>query len=198
MHFSTVLSLFLFITLINAQPMVPRQDENVHDESCTIMLPSSYQQIIRSSPQISFPQNHTFNVVQATGGNDNVDTLLRFSGIPPRSYGCQLAMSFAVEYPIHGNGSTQLNIYALPRPVSSTDTYATYYPDGGRGTPEDSYLWATTTITGARAVINSVSCRPDLGYLFQIASETEAGSVRFTDAGNNLSGIGGFYLTYDC
>ncbi|MCJ1423020.1 hypothetical protein MMC29_000901 [Sticta canariensis] len=197
MHFSTVLSLFLFSALINAQPLVP-QDENVHDESCTIMLPSSYQQIFRSSPQTSFPQNHTFNVVQATGGKDNVDTLLRFSGIPPGSYGCQLAMSFAIEYPIHGIGSTQLNIYALPRPISPTDTYATYYPNGGRGTPKDSYLWATTTITGGRAVINSDSCRPDLGYLFQIASETKAGSVRFTDAGNNLSGIGGFYLTHNC
>ncbi|MCJ1429111.1 hypothetical protein MMC29_007024 [Sticta canariensis] len=205
MHFSPLLSIFLLTPLINAQPtiQVPLQDEDVyndgfHDKSCTIKLPSSYQQISRVSPQKSFPQNNIFNVTQATGGKDNTDTLLRFSGIPTGSYGCQLAVSFTFDYPIYSIGSTQLNVYALPRPISPSDTYSTYFPNGGRGIPKDSYLFATTTITGQKAVLNSQVCQPSLGYLFEIASETAAGSVTFADAGNNLSGIGGFYLTYNC
>lgn len=207
MHFSPLLSLplFLFSTLINAQPpnQVILQDENVQDESvhvksCTIKLPKSYQQISQSSPQRSFPQNNIFNVTQATGGINNVNTLLSFTGIPSGSYGCQLAVSFTFEYPIYSSGSAQLNVWALPGPISSTDTYATYFPTGGRGVPKGSSLFGTTTITGQKAVINSQVCKPSLGYLFQIASATAAGSVTFADAGNNLSGIGGFYLTYNC
>lgn len=205
MHFSPLLSLFLLTPLINAlSPVqVPLQDEDVHndgfhDKSCTIKLPSSYQQIVRTSPQKSFPQNNIFNVTQATGGNDNTDTLLSFTKIPPGSYGCQLAVSFTFDYPIYSIGSTQLNVYALPNNISSSDTYATYFPNGGRGIPKGAYLFATTTITGQKAVLNSQVCQPNLGYLFEIASPTAAGSVTFADAGNNLSGIGGFYLTYNC
>ena len=107
-------------------------------------------------------------------------------------------MSFTYEYPIYSNGETQLNVYALPHDISETDTYETYFPNGGRGTPKDSPLWATTTITGQKAVLNSEACQPALGYLFQIASSTGAGEVTFADAGDNLSGISGFYMTYDC
>ena len=46
--------------------------------------------------------------------------------------------------------------------------------------------------------MNSQVCSPDLNYLFEVASDTDAGTTTFTDAGNNLSGIGGFYVTYDC
>lgn len=205
MHFSPLLPLVLLTTLINAQPpvQVPLQDENldhesVHVKSCTTKLPSSYQQITRSSPKTSFPQNNIFNVTQTNGGKNNTDTLLRFSGIPPGSYGCQLSMSFTFDYPIYSSGSTLLNVYALPRPISASDTYATYFPNGDRGTPKDSFLWATTTITGQRATLNSEVCRSDLGYLFEITSLTADGGVTFADAGNNLSGIGGFYLTYNC
>ena len=166
--------------------------------SCTIQLPTSYQQIVQTSPTTSFPQNNIFNVTQAADGSANTDTLLRFAEIPSGSYGCEVAMSFTFEYPIYSSGETQLNVYALPNDISSSDTYQTYFPDGGRGTPKGSYLWATTTITGQKAVLNSKTCQPALGFLFQIASSTGAGAVTFTDAGDNLSGIGGFYLTHNC
>lgn len=210
MHFSTVLPVFLLSTLISAQPPVqfPLHDDenidvNLHDESvqvesCTIRLPTSYQQISQSSPQKSFPQNNIFKVSQANGGTDNINTLLRFSGIPPGSYGCQLAVSFTFEYPIESSGSTLLNVYALPNPISPTDTYTTYFPNGGRGIPKGASLFGSITITRQKVVINSQVCKPSLGYLFQIASDTKAGNVTFADAGNNLSGIGGFYLTYNC
>lgn len=205
MYFSPVLPLVLFTTLISAQPpiQVPLQDENPLDESpgtksCTVRLPTSYQQIVRSSPQKSFPQNNIFNVTQTDGGKDNTDTLLSFADISFKTGPCQLAMSFTYQYPIYSSGSTQLNVYALPGPISSKDTYATYFPNGGRGIPKGSYLFGTTTITGQKAVVNSQVCRSNLGYLFQIASETGIGGVTFADAGNNLSGIGGFYLTYNC
>ena len=166
--------------------------------ACTTKLPTSYQQIAQNFSTTSFPQNNIFNVTQAAGGTADVDTLLQFAGIPAGSYGCQLAMSFTSQYPINSSGSAQLSVYALPNPISKTDTYATYFPNGGRGTPKNSYLFATTTITGQKAVLNSQACRPALGYLFQIASTTAAGAVAFVDAGNNLSGISGFYLTYNC
>lgn len=206
MHLSSVLPFALFTSLISAQAppnQIPLQDEKVQDEgshvtSCTIKLPTSYQQISSSAPSKSFPQNNIFNVSQTSGSKDNTVTLLRFSGIPPGSYGCQLSMSFTYQYPIFSSGSTQLNVYALGKTISSGDTYATYFPNGGRGTPKDSFLFGTTTVNGQRAVVNSEVCSTSLSFLFEIASETQDGSVTFADAGNNLSGIGGFYLTYNC
>lgn len=206
MHFSPLLPLvlFLFSSLINAQASdqfilqdEDGQDESVHVKGPVIKLPTSYQQISQSSPQEYFPQNNIFNVTQASGGINNVNTLLRFTGIPSGSYGCQLEVSFTFEYPIYSSGSTLLNVWSLPEPISSTDTYATYFPTGGRGIPKGSFLFGSITLTGQKAVINSQVCKPSLGYLFQIASATAAGSVTFADAGNNLSGIGGFYLTYN-
>lgn len=196
MHVFPFLALAALVSLVGAATLpdqVPLQPK-----SCSIKLPTSYQQILQSQPKKSFPQNNLFNVSQDDSGGSNVDTLLRFANIPPGSYGCQLAMSFTFEYPIDSSGSTQLNVYALPGDISASDTYATYFPDGGRGTPKESFLFGTTTITGQRAVINSAFCRPSLGFLFQIASSTKAGRVVFQDAGNNLSGIGGFYLSYNC
>lgn len=196
MHTSLFVGLAALSSLVSAATL-PAQ-EPLLPNSCTIKLPTSYQQIVQSQSKKSFPQNNIFNVSQDNSGGSNVDTLLRFSGIPSDSYGCQLAISFTFDYPIDSSGSTQLSVYALPNPISSSDTYATYFPNGGRGTPKDSFLFATTTITGQRAILNSQACRPSLGYLFQISSSTKAGSVTFVDAGNNLSGIGGFYITYNC
>lgn len=134
----------------------------------------------------------------AGGANADVDTLVRFTGIPPGSYGCQLAMSFTFEYEINSTGNALLNVYALPGTVKPTDTYNDYFPKGGRGSPVGGTLFTTTTITGQRAVLNSEVCRPELSFLFEIASDSSAGSVAFRDAGDNLTGIGGFYLTYNC
>ena len=194
MHVSSVLGLAAIVSLVGAA--APRDQVPLEPKSCTIKLPTSYQQIVQSQPKQSFPQGNLFNVSQDSSGA--VDTLLRFTNIPSGSFGCQVAVSFTFGFPIDSEGSTLLNVYALPNPISSSDTYATYFPDGGRGTPKGSFLWATTTITGQKAVLNSETCKPTLGYLFQIASSTKAGSVSFRDAGNNLSGIGGFYLTYNC
>ncbi len=107
-------------------------------------------------------------------------------------------MSFTYEYDIPTSGNTQLNVYALPGDISATDTYATYFADGARGTPAGAYLWTTTTVTGKAAVLNSKTCESSMSFLFQIASDVSAGAVSFMDAGNNLSGIGGFYVTYNC
>ena len=127
-----------------------------------------------------------------------MNTLVRFASIPSGSFGCQLAVTFTFQYPISSSGNAQLNVFALPNDISKTDTYKTYFPNGGRGTPKDSFLFATTTINGQKAVLNSQGCKPTLGYLFQIASDTAAGAVSFVDAGNNLSGISGFFITHNC
>ncbi|MCJ1461615.1 hypothetical protein MMC07_000212 [Pseudocyphellaria aurata] len=207
MHLSSLLPLVLFTSLISAQAppdQISFRDENVRDEGShakdnTIMYPSSYQQIRSLKPRTAFPQNlHDFNVTQTVATKDYTDTLLRFSGIPRGSYSCELTFDIRFIVPIHSSGSTQLNVYALPLPISAKDTYETYYPNGGRGIPKGAYLFGTTTIiTGQRVVINSQACKPSLGYLFRITSDTKDGSVSFNDLGNNdLVGISGFYLTY--
>lgn len=200
MYLTSLLTIGIFAGLSAAAPATQQVIglEDVNPAACTIKLPSFYQLISSATPQTSFQQSRLFQVNQAAGGTNNVDTLVSFTGIPTGSFGCQLAMSFTFEYPINSTGSTLLNVYALPKPIKSTDTYETYFPQGGRGTPKGSYLFATTRITGQKAVLNSQTCAPTLGYLFEIASDTDAGTVSFVDAGNNLSGIGGFYLTYNC
>lgn len=107
-------------------------------------------------------------------------------------------MSFTFDYEIDSSGSTQLSVYSLSNDVSEDDTYATYFTNGGIGTPAGSFLWATTEITGEKAVLNSKTCNSSMSFLFQIASANSAGSVAFLDAGDNLSGHGGFYMSYDC
>lgn len=174
-----------------AQPaLVPR--------ACTTQLPISYQQISENQPSTPFTQGRLFKVSQANNGVSDVDTLVRFAGIPSGSYGCQLSVSFTYEYQINSTGNALLNVYSLPNDISSTDTYTTYFGENTRGTPKGSYLFDTIQITGQKAVLNSQTCKPALGYLFEIASDTAAGSVSFLDAGDNLSGIGGLYMTYDC
>lgn len=165
---------------------------------CIISLPTSYQQIYQAAPAESFEQDRYFNVSQISGGSNDIDTLLHFSGIPSGSWGCQLAMSFTFDYEIDSSGSTQLSVYSLSNDISEDDTYATYFTNGGIGTPAGSFLWATTEITGEKAVLNSKTCNSSMSFLFQIASANSAGSVAFLDAGDNLSGHGGFYMSYDC
>ena len=167
--------------------------------ACSTKLPSSYQQIAQEYPKQTFPQTSSvFKVSQHSGGVKNVNTLLRFSGIPKNAYGCQLTMSFPPGYPIQNTGSSQVNVYRLLNNINSTDTYETYYPGGGRGLPKDGFLFATVTILGQRAVLNSESCKEDLNYLFAIASETKEGGVTFFDSGTNPSGLSGFYISYNC
>ncbi|MCJ1461616.1 hypothetical protein MMC07_000213 [Pseudocyphellaria aurata] len=211
MHLSSLLPLALFTSLISAQvppDQIPLRDENVRDEgphakACTFTLPSSYQQISSSAADTFFPQNDKFNVAQiiATPKPDyNTDTLLRFSGIPSGSSGCALTFFFRSKYPINSSGSTELHVYALSTPsITAKATYRTYYPKLGSGVPKGGSLNGNTTITTEkRVVISSLECKPSLDYLFQIASDKQNGSVSFTDAGNDVAGISGFYLSYNC
>ena len=176
------------------------EQEPLYASSCSTRRPTSYQQIFRRFPGESFPQSLLFKTSQEAGGKDNTDTLIRFSGIPAGSFGCQLAVSFPSGYPITSTGSAQLNVYALSRNITKDDTYETYFPNRGRGIPKYGFLWGTTTlIAGRTSVINSESCKPSLNYLFEIASETVAGDVSFVDGGNNQAGqFTGFFLQFNC
>lgn len=190
--------IFLAITTLVSISSAASPQTPLAPLSCTISLPTSYQQIDQASPSEAFSQGDRFNVSQSSSGNQDVDTLLRFSNVPSGAYGCEVAMSFTFGYDIDSSGSTQLSVYSLPADIGAEDTYATYFPNGGIGTPEGAYLWTTTEITGNKAVLNSKTCNSTMSFLFQIASSTSAGSVAFLDAGDNLSGIGGFYMTYNC
>ena len=197
MYFSSLLAASILAALSIATPPV-QEVLGVHPELCLNKLPTSYQQINQVVPKQSYPQSFVFKVSQSEGGLDNIGTLLRFSGIPSGSFGCTLSLSFTFEYPINNTGSTLVNAYSLSNDIKPSDTWATYFPNGQKGTPRGGYLFGSTRITGQKAVINSQVCNSSLNYLFLIASDTKAGEVAFVDAGNNLSGIGGFYIAYNC
>lgn len=197
MYFSSLLVNSVLTALSFAAP--PSQEAlGVHPALCSTKLPTSYQQINQVLPKQSYPQNFVFKVSQSKGGLDNIGTLLRFSGIPPNSFGCTLSLSFTFDFPINNTGSTLVNVFSLSNDIKPSDTWGTYFPDGRKGIPVGGFLFGTTRITGQKAVINSQVCKSSLNYLFLIASDTEAGEVAFVDAGNNLSGIGGFYIAYNC
>lgn len=197
MQFVTLLAVSALAVLITAAPP-PQEALGFHPTACSIRLPASYQQINQVQPRQSYRQGFVFKVSQSEGGGSNIGTLLRFSGIPSGSYGCTLALSFTFEYPINSTGSTLISVYALSNNISTSDTWETYFPVGRKGTPIGGFLFGSTTITGQKAVINSQTCKNSLNYLFVLSDETKAGEVVFVDAGNNLSGIGGFYLAYNC
>ncbi|KAL1861422.1 hypothetical protein VTK73DRAFT_7124 [Phialemonium thermophilum] len=101
---------------------------------------------------------------------------LTFGTIPSSGWGpCSLVVSLPSGYPLQQQGNTQLNVYATNGPAAGS-------------------LVGTTTLVadGAVHTINSFSCRPSLGFRFEIAG-TAAGSVSFTE----LQGVG-FYVTYSC
>ena len=166
--------------------------------SCTIKLPTTYQLISEVYSKSAYPQGRYFDVSQLAAPGSNVDTLVHFTDIPVGSYGCQLAVEFTYGYSIPSTGNTQLNVYALSTDITEDSTYEKYFPSGTRGTPMGAFLFGTTTLNGGPAIINSATCAQNMSFLFEIASETDAGSVQFQDAGDNLTGIGGFYMTYDC
>lgn len=196
MYFSSLLAASVLVALGISAP--PAQEAlGPYPAAGTTKLPASYQQINQAQPKQSYLRNFIFKASQAEGGGANIGTLLRFTGIPPGSFGCTLKLSFTFEFPINNTGSTLVNAYALSTDIRPSDTWATYFPTGKKGTPIGGFLFGTTTITGQKATINSEVCKNNLNYLFLIASEDKAGEVTFVDAGNNLSGIGGFYLTYN-
>lgn len=197
MYFSSLLATSVLVALSIAAP--PSQEAlGLLPASCSVRLPSSYQQINQVLPKQSYPQNSVFKVSQNEGGGDNIGTLLRFSGIPSVSFGCTLSLSFTFEYPIKNTGSTLVSVYALPNDIKPSDTWETYFPTGRKGTPLGGFLFGSTTITGQKAVVNSGVCHNSLNYLLLIASDTKAGEVSFVDAGNNLTGIGGFFIAFNC
>lgn len=197
MYFSSLFAASAIVVLSIAAP--PSQEAlGLRPESCSVKLPASYQQINQAQPKQSYPRNFIFKASQNIGGVDNIATLLRFTGIPSGSFGCALSLSFTFEFPITNTGASQVNAYALPKDIRPSDTWATYFPDGKKGTPLGSFLFGTTTIDGNKTTINSEVCKDSLNYLFLISSDTKAGEVTFADAGNNLSGIGGFYISYNC
>ena len=196
MHLAPLLSFSALAALASASP-TPVQ---ITARSCTTILPSSYQQIEEATPAAAYPQNRQFLVSRTASPGNDIDTLVRFTGIPAGSYGCQLGVSFFPAFTVSSSGaSSQLNAYKLGNDIGVSSTYVEYFPAGGNGNPINSTLFGTITIEGMgqKAIINSGVCTPDMSFLFEIANQG-AGNVSFLDAGNNLTGIGGFYLSYDC
>ncbi|MCJ1338873.1 hypothetical protein MMC09_004162 [Bachmanniomyces sp. S44760] len=194
MYAPTLISLSLLSTLAAAIPtpaaLAPR--------SCTTIIPNSYQTIQENAPYGVFNPVREFQVSQQSGGEYSIDTIVNFTDIAAGSYGCELGLSFTNEYNIPQSGSTLLNVYALDTSIAGDESYETYFPNGGKGTPAGAYLFGSVTITGQKQIINSKACSSELSFLFEISNEDEAGSVFFVDAGDNLSGIGGLFMTFNC
>ena len=198
MRFFSILTAGVLVALGVAAP--PAQEAlGPSPAIASVKLPTSYQQINQARPKQSYPQNFVFKVSQSAGGRDNIGTLLRFTGIPTGANvnPCALRLSFTPDYPINSTGSTLINVFALTRNITASDTWGTYFPTGQKGTPANGFLWGTTTITGGNQYINSQACQSSLNYLVLLDSQSQAGEVTFVDAGNNLSGIGGFYIEYN-
>ena len=196
MHLTSLFTLTALTALVSSSP-TPIQHAA---RSCTIKLPSTYQQIEEATPSTAYPQGRQFLVSRTASPGNDVDTLVHFTGIPTGSYGCQLDVSFFPAFTISSTGaSTQLNVFKLGNNITVDSTYADYFPSGGSGSPVNSTLFGTITLEGMgqKAVINSAVCTPDMSFLFEIANQG-AGNVSFFDQGDNLTGIAGFYLNYDC
>lgn len=202
MHFPSFLAIGAFGVLTTLSVAAPAHQEVLmptDDPASSLAVtrvPTSYQLISRDLPNKAFPQNRVLQVSQANGGLSNIDTLLYFDGIPPGSFGCQLAISFSPNYPLALSGNSQLNVFKLSRNITKSDTYSTYFPQGGRGIPVGGFLFGTINPSTRKGIVNSGVCAPSLSFLVEIASDTAAGSVAFTDAGNPQV-INGFFLTYD-
>ena len=164
--------------------------------AASTISPVSYQQIFQDFPSGSSPQGRFFAVSQANGATSNINTLIRFDKIPGNAFECSLKVSFT--NPISSSGNTQLTVFSLSNNIASTDTYSTYFPNGGRGTPKGGTNFGTITLTGKgqNSVVNTRPCAASLNFLFQIAADnTGAGTVSFTDTSTSQS-INGFFLTY--
>lgn len=197
MHFTSFLVSSVLAALSLAAP--PSQEPLGHESAvCSRKLPASYQQINQVLPQQSYPNNFVFKVSQSRGGLDNIGTLLRFTGIPSNSFGYTLKLSFTFEFPINSTGSTLVNVFKLSNDINPSDTWETYFPTGRKGTPVGGFLFGTISVTQKGAIVNSQRWETGFNYLFLLASDTQGGEVAFRDAGNNLSGIGGFFIEYGC
>ncbi|MCJ1411936.1 hypothetical protein MMC19_006028 [Ptychographa xylographoides] len=198
MYFATLLVVSGLAALSSA---IPTPTE-LHARTCTTILPATYQVISESQQTATFPQNRFFVASQSATPGSNVDSLVHFTGIPDGSYGCTLGWSFTYEYNIPSAGDSQLNVYRLGTDISAQSTYSEYFPNGGKGSPPGTTLFGTTTLASGEAIVSSVInsgvCSPDMSFLFELASDTVAGDVSFQDAGDNSSGIGGFYMSFNC
>lgn len=195
MRFSSFLVTSVLAVLSLAAP--PSQEPlGLEPAAGSRRLPTSYQQINQVLPRQSFPNNFVFKVSQSQGGLDRIGTLLRFKGIPSDSFGYTLKLSFTFEFPINSTGSTQVNVFKLSNDITPSDTWETYFPNGRKGTPVGGFLFGTIFVTQKGAIVNSQTWESGFNYLFLLASDTQAGEVAFRDAGNNLSGIGGFFIEF--
>ncbi|MCJ1224427.1 hypothetical protein MMC12_001072 [Toensbergia leucococca] len=200
MHSTTIFALAGLSALAATSPtpakLVPR--------ACSTLFPT-YQTISSANPGTVGAQNNQFTISQTpatSNGAGNVDTIVTFPAIPAGSYGCQLALSVT---PVTNSGANQATVYSLnngPMGATAGDTYSTYFPNGGTGTPATGTNFGTVNIVaGGNQVINSKACpsgaSSGLSFLFEIADPTATGSDQFTDT--SVAGSpNGVYLTYNC
>jgi hypothetical protein len=207
---------FTFLCLLGLCSAVPTPAE-LAPRCGTTLVPTFLQQVSEAKPnrvgENTMSTGGGFHVSQSTNaqGNivDRIYQIAAFENIPSGSYGCQLAVTFAPNYPITSTGVPTLNVSTLfngesssihyPNGISWSSLYPPTSPPFGQG------LFGTVTLTpGTTEVINSEGCPiggGNLAFLFSIAVwETQAASVKFNEYVNALNGAGleGVYLTYDC
>ncbi|KAI9741622.1 MAG: hypothetical protein M1834_000006 [Cirrosporium novae-zelandiae] len=178
----------------------------------TTMYPAAFRPIDSTKPKNVFPETNVFKVSQTADGVSNVDSLVRFSRPGSSYYGCSLGVTFPKNWPITSFGDARLNVYALPNDIAKGHNNSlTYFPSGVNRNHavkrKTVSLWGTVTLNSNpgsgqikpnAVIINSEVCGPTMSFLFEIASDTAASSVGFTQSSINGSPLAGFFLTYHC
>lgn len=191
----SIASLFAVISLSSAVPTSvsspPTSANELERRACVTEYPSIVQHIYQSSPD--YGQNDPSYI--AVGGIEpyKYDVIVQFDNIPEGSFGCQLESYFPAGAPLYESGATLVDVYAVDRKVSPTDTW--------NQSPNPTFLFGTIDFESrpdqeVKRVINSAACSSSLTYRFTLSSRTNEGYIYFpTEFQGSRVGL---RLTHNC
>ncbi|KAF2141200.1 uncharacterized protein K452DRAFT_359004 [Aplosporella prunicola CBS 121167] len=181
MHTTTTLLSTLVLASSTLAAAVPAAA--LTPRACAIETPTLLTRLDRSNPDLAIGS------VSYAWANPTISTEVQFSNIPAGAFGCQLEIFFPPRYVVDNSGDSRAYFYSLDREVSPSDTF--------NNAPAKVSLIGTADVRSdyareTRIVVNSVQCKPSLGFRMDVA-EGKVGSLGF----NNLDGFG-FRLTHNC
>ncbi|KAI9779674.1 MAG: hypothetical protein M1816_003437 [Peltula sp. TS41687] len=186
----SITSVFAILGLSSAVPTAAPNE--LERRACAIEYPSIIQHVFQGSPDYGF--NDPSYV--AIGGTDpyRYDVIVQFDNIPTGSFGCQLEAYFPPGAYLYEDGASLVDVYAVDRKVSPTDTW--------NNSPNPTFLFGTIDFETkpnevVKRVINSATCSSTLTYRFRISSKTTDGHVYFSQqTQDNLKA--GLRLVHNC
>jgi len=176
----------------------PSSTDDVGARACQTIYPSFIKPIFSWAPDLSVPntmsQSRLFEV-QSSGPSQNwrQDSLLMFTGIPPRAYGCQVEYVFPAGFPMELYAHTQLYIYSTDRNATNWDTW--------KNSPKEKRQVGTANpAPGGSAVAVTGDCYETLTYRVEIGHEDKpnAGRVGFYQTNGFTWPLAGWVLKHSC